>query len=215
MAIRIVTYANVASTLALVVALSGGAYAAGLVGTSQLKNRAVTAPKIATRAVTAKKIGAGAVVGGKLHGGAVTAGKIAPGAVGPSDLSQAVHDEIAAPHAGFTQVADDAIQQVGPSSVAIATITFPKAGTYLVTGDLRVFSRAANPGHSLFCSMTTVAPQVPPRLINTQVDAGVQDEPFVGTFTASAGQAANVTCRQGVGTGEITLTYDITAVQVS
>src|SRR6478609_5095851 len=129
MSVRIVTYANVASTLALVVALSGGAYAAGLVGTSQLKNGAVTAPKIAARAVTSTKLGSGAVVGGKIKTGAVTSGKLAPGAVGstaiadgsvaPGDLSAAVHDEIAAPHGGFTQVTNNTIQQVGPSSVAV------------------------------------------------------------------------------------------------
>ena len=45
------SYANVAASLALLVALSGGAYAASLprgsVGTAQLKNGAVTAKKIA------------------------------------------------------------------------------------------------------------------------------------------------------------------------
>src|SRR6476619_8454098 len=113
MSVRIVTYANVASTLPLVVALSGGAYAAGLVGTSQLKNGAVTAPKIAARAVTSTKLGSGAVVGGKIKTGAVTPGKLAPGAVGstaiadgslaPEDLSAAVHAGIAAQQAGTSQ----------------------------------------------------------------------------------------------------------------
>ncbi len=100
--------------------------------------------------------------------------------------------------------------------MAIATLTFPKAGTYLIVGDIRAFPRAANPGHSPFCSMPSVGPQVPPRLINTLVDAtgGAQDEPFVGTFAASAGQSVDVLCHQGVGTGEITLTYDISALHV-
>jgi hypothetical protein len=51
-----VTYANVTATIALFVALGGGAYALNLpkhsVGTKQLKAKSVTAPKIAKDAVT-------------------------------------------------------------------------------------------------------------------------------------------------------------------
>lgn len=56
---RIVSYANVASTLALVVALSGGAYAAtqlpkNSVGAPQLKKNAVTGAKVKDHSLTAK-----------------------------------------------------------------------------------------------------------------------------------------------------------------
>jgi hypothetical protein len=59
------TFANVVSVLALVVALCGGAYAAGLgknsVGSKQLKKGAVKTKKIADGAVTSPKIADGAV----------------------------------------------------------------------------------------------------------------------------------------------------------
>jgi hypothetical protein len=62
------TYANIVATLALVVALSGGAYAAAAlprnsVGAKQLRNNAVTRVKIKNRAVSGAKIAANAVTG--------------------------------------------------------------------------------------------------------------------------------------------------------
>ena len=65
------SYANVVATLALFVALGGGAYAAvqlppRSVGTKQLKNKAVKAVKIGKHAVTGPKIGPNAVTGPKV-----------------------------------------------------------------------------------------------------------------------------------------------------
>jgi hypothetical protein len=81
------TYANVTSTLALVIALgAGSAFAAGQlapksVGARQLRPGAVTADKIRKNAVTAPKIEAEAVKQGKLANGVVSTEKIAVGAV--------------------------------------------------------------------------------------------------------------------------------------
>jgi len=63
---KLLSYPNVVSTLALIVATSGGAYAvtqlpAGSVGTPQLKTGAVTTPKIAASAVTGAKVKNGTV----------------------------------------------------------------------------------------------------------------------------------------------------------
>jgi len=73
-------YADVAATLALVVALSTGrAYAASMiVGTNQIANGAVTTPKLANSAVTNAKLGGAAVTTGKIANGAVTSAKLAP-----------------------------------------------------------------------------------------------------------------------------------------
>lgn len=89
------TYANVVSTLALFLALSGaGAYAANQlaprsVGERQLRPGAVTAEKLRKNAVSAPKIKALAVKQGKLANGAVTAAKMTPGAVESSSLAVA------------------------------------------------------------------------------------------------------------------------------
>lgn len=68
-------YADVAATLALFFALGGTAYAA-TIGTSDIKNGAVTTPKIANLAVT----------NGKIAGNAVTSSKVASDSLTLSDL---------------------------------------------------------------------------------------------------------------------------------
>jgi len=86
------TYANVVSTMALFIALTGAtAFAATKlpdrsVGEFQLRPGAVTAQKIRKNAVTAPKIKAEAVKQGKIANGAITAAKLTAGAVGNSTL---------------------------------------------------------------------------------------------------------------------------------
>jgi hypothetical protein len=80
------TYANVISTLALFLVLTGGAaYAAHVgrrsVGTPQLKSNAVTTAKIKANAVTTRKIKKIAVSSEKLKDGAVTTEKLLDEAV--------------------------------------------------------------------------------------------------------------------------------------
>jgi hypothetical protein len=79
------SYANVIASIALFVALSGVAVAAGLpkhsVGPKQLKKGAVTAAAIKKGAVTSAKLGPKSVVAGKLGPNAVGPGNIGNGAV--------------------------------------------------------------------------------------------------------------------------------------
>jgi hypothetical protein len=78
---RRLTYANVIATLALFLALGGGAvWAAGRIGTKSLKANAVTAGKIKRNAVTAVKIRANAVTETKIKAGSVSFAKFAAGA---------------------------------------------------------------------------------------------------------------------------------------
>jgi hypothetical protein len=82
------TYANIVASVALFLALGGGAvWAAGKIGTNKLKRNAVTAAKIKRNAVTGAKIRAGAVTGPKIKAGAVAGPKIEAGAVGFAKLA--------------------------------------------------------------------------------------------------------------------------------
>jgi hypothetical protein len=88
------TYANVTSTIALFIALTGAtAFAASKlpdksVGEFQLRPGAVTAEKIRKAAVTAPKIKEGAVKQGKIANSSITAAKLALGAVASSSIQE-------------------------------------------------------------------------------------------------------------------------------
>jgi hypothetical protein len=98
------SYANVIATIALFVALSGAAIAAGLpkgsVGPRQLKRgavtpaairkAAVTSGKIAPQAVTAGKLGANAVLPGNLGNGVISTAKLADSSVIASKIKNGV-----------------------------------------------------------------------------------------------------------------------------
>jgi hypothetical protein len=82
--LRRLTYANVIATLALFLALGGGAVwaankQANKVGTGKLKPNAVTAGKIKANAVTSSKIRENAVTNVKIREGSVNFGKLQAG----------------------------------------------------------------------------------------------------------------------------------------
>lgn len=98
------TYANVVSTLALFIALTGAsAYAASKiadksVGEPQLRPGAVTADKIRKNAVTAPKIKEGAIKQGKIANGSITAAKMSADSISNGSLqSGSVTNEKIAP----------------------------------------------------------------------------------------------------------------------
>ena len=81
------SYANVASTLALVLALGGtGAYAAGKVTGKDIKNSSVTG----------KDVKDGSLAGGDVEDGSLTGSDVKPGSVGADRLSAQVNAAIAA-----------------------------------------------------------------------------------------------------------------------
>ncbi len=95
------TYANVMSTIAVMLALGGTSYAAfnlpnnsvtskkiknGAVHTSDLANGAVTSKKLSGNAVTTSKIANAAVTGTKIANAAVTGTNLAPASVTESNV---------------------------------------------------------------------------------------------------------------------------------
>jgi hypothetical protein len=120
------SYANVVSTLALIIALSGGvAYATTKlpdrsVGEFQLRPGAVTAEKIRKNAVTAPKIKAEAIKQGKLANDSITAAKLTQGSVAGASLqNNSVTDEKIAPETiTGDKVVESTLSQVPSASRA-------------------------------------------------------------------------------------------------
>jgi hypothetical protein len=128
------TYANVASTLALFLALTGAsAFAinqlpARSVGAKQLRPGAVVADKIRKNAVTAPKIEALAVKSGKIAAGAVKEAKLANAAVtNPKLASSSVSTEKIAPDAVTgAQINEQTVGKV-PAASHADTATFAES----------------------------------------------------------------------------------------
>jgi hypothetical protein len=142
------TYANLMSTAAVFIALSGAtAFAAtqlakNSVGSKQLKKNAVTAAKIGAGAVTGEKIAAGAVGGTQLAGGAVLGSKLADGAATGSKIgdSAVTGGKIADGAVTASKVADGSIgaakldpalsiAQVVTRVIGTQSVPFPVSGT--------------------------------------------------------------------------------------
>jgi hypothetical protein len=114
------TYANVVSSLALFIALSGAtAFAVQQlpeksVGERQLRPGAVTASKLRKNAVTAPKIKAEAVKSGKLANGAVQVNKIGTGAVSGEKLADGavIGDKIANDTVSGDKIVESTLSEV-------------------------------------------------------------------------------------------------------
>jgi hypothetical protein len=251
------TYANVASTLALVMASGGVAWAAGLpsnsVGSKQLRPSAVTTSKLASKSVTSTKLapssvsnailapasvssaklGAGSVSNDKIavraiHGDrlatdAVTAAQLAPDAVSPRNLApNAVAPRNLSPEtiAAYAPIAysdaNHTIQLVGSTSLIIGQLAVTQPGRYLMTFNIRAFPTAANPGHNLSCALNSPATSGGAGFTNAFVgdSTGVLIIPAQAIINVAAPATYDLTCRQISGAGQVTVTYDMSAVKV-
>lgn len=134
--LRRLTYANVIATMALFLALGGGAVwaankQANKVGTGKLKPNAVTAGKIKANAVTASKIRENAVTNAKIREGAVNFGKLAT---------------------GTGVVASATSSPVAVNGASAVTVSFPSPITFTPAANvvdlMSVEARSANLGRS-------------------------------------------------------------------
>jgi hypothetical protein len=127
------TYANVVATLALFVALGGGAYAAfrlpkNSVGTKQIKNGAVTNKKLGKNAVTGAKVAAGSLTGTQIN--ASTLGTV-PRATHASSADNATHATSA--DTASTLVAPEAFHEVGATGEPAFHTPWSNFGSSLTT----------------------------------------------------------------------------------
>lgn len=124
------TYANVISTIALFLALSGGValaaskihsknIAKGAVNTSKLQKGAVKTSKLHARAVTSGKLAVSAVRSNQIADGAVGSTEIANGAVGSAQIGRGA--------VNTPQIADGAVgsAQIGSGAVAPSNLQVP------------------------------------------------------------------------------------------
>lgn len=124
------TYANVASTLALVVATStGGAYAAATIGSAQIKDDAVKSRHIAAGNVKTPDLRDGAVTGAKLADGSVSAADLGDGSVGQSKLGA----DVAFPSA-YGTVWWTGSSVTGSRNLSTSNITHAAEGVYCISG---------------------------------------------------------------------------------
>jgi hypothetical protein len=142
---RMPSPAMVVSTVALIVALAGTAYAVtapknsvktksiknAAVKTSKLADAAVATAKLADGAVTTPKLAEAAVSGGKLADGAVGSAKIANGAVGSEKLADGAvsSDKLASQAVTNTKIVNGAVSSGKIEPTAVTADKFYKATT--------------------------------------------------------------------------------------
>jgi hypothetical protein len=129
------TYANVVSSLALFLVLSGGAaYAAKKIGSHELRGGAVTAAKIKRNAVTRSKIQAGAISTAKITAAAVTDGKLADGAISLEKLEPGFIAPMAEKLSHAANISAGGVVLGGSLGISQANVTHPSPGFYCFSG---------------------------------------------------------------------------------
>jgi hypothetical protein len=163
------SYANVTSSLAVLLALMGSAYANhllvlssdivdGEVKTADLGSSAVTAAKIASSAVTSAKLGSGAVTNAKLSATAVTGAKTVDNSLTGADIDETTLESLnavtldgyereALVRIGGTHVNTSAPISACPAGAAYVakTITVPWPGSVLVQGSFTAGATTSTP----------------------------------------------------------------------
>ncbi len=132
--IRRVNASTIISTAALFVALGGTSYAAMTVGTHQIRNGAVTTPKIHRHAVTAVKLAKNSV-----RNTAIT-----PGSVGPHKLSKSAVTALNIAPGSIT------IDKLAPGNRPAWAAVAPGASSFAAGGN-RGFAKVTHPATGIYC----------------------------------------------------------------
>lgn len=198
----------VMSCLALVVALSGTAYAAGLapgsVDTKELAKGAVTAKKIKAKAVTSPKIRPGAVGAAAVADGSIGSAELADGSIGSTDLADGsvgaadladnsvTAAEIAAGAVGASEIEDGSVgaaeladASVGTGEIADRSIRLHDLGGEQSAGVGNVVNQTATLG-SAVSIVAGDCVNLSLRLFNP-TPPGILGSMVVGTITSSSG----------------------------
>lgn len=134
---RIATYANVASTLALVLAVSGGAYAAATITGKDIKDDSITGKDVLTNSLSGRDIGDGTIRSSELGKGAL------PGASAAITTSGAIPAGTSAAYVFDTEIYDTARMYTSG-----AYIQAPRSGVYQLSAGL-AFAQAGQYGRQV------------------------------------------------------------------
>lgn len=128
-------YANVVSTLALFLVLTGAAaYAAKKIGSHDLRGGAVTTAKIKRNAVTRSKIKAEAISTAKIAKGTVTNARLADGSVSLEKLAPGFVAPAAERLSHAANISSAGVVLAGSVGVSQANVVHPFAGFYCFSG---------------------------------------------------------------------------------
>jgi len=153
--------ASVLAIVALFAALGGVSYAAGKIGTAQIKNGAVTKKKLHKNAVATAKVRNGAITTAKLRADSVTGAKVEESTLGtvPKAAAAGNADALAGkgPGAfeskGFGGEGDTPVAQLPSSSTVIGRTQELPAGTFLVIARGAINNNGAEVGAGQKCTL--------------------------------------------------------------
>jgi len=149
---RIISYANVASTLALVLALSGGAYAAATITGKDVKNESLTGKDVKNKTLGGKDVRDSSLTGTDVRDSSLTGADLTDGSLSGADLADGSVDgadvkdgSVAGADLkdGSVTGADVADGSLAAADLAAGTLDLPGA-TAVVTGGGTIPSGPAN-----------------------------------------------------------------------
>jgi hypothetical protein len=198
-----VSYANVMATVAVFIALGGGAYAAlnlpaGSVTSKEIARNAVRAKQIAKRAVRKKEVARNAIRSRKIKDGRVKTFDLADAAITSPKLADdsVVSSKLAASSVTTPKLADDSVVS---SKLAASSVTTPKLADESVTppklGTVD-YARVEDAGTTSSGASTELSPPGPE--LDLTLGANVFATVLAQTTMTAAGGATTDDCRFGV-----------------